>query len=155
MDVNGILRDMGRVLEFSNNKQAAATSRHARVRHYGSQEKSIAVTAQRLLVFACQVGWVAMSELLLPIALAMGATASQLVVDLESLADQGLTLLHHAVKSRSASLVGLLAHLPVYQSMVQVASLVLGAACAIWPSCAGPCYAAAYALCAELEHWAA
>lgn len=108
VDVNGILRDMGRVLEFSNNKQAAATSRHARVRHYGSQEKSIAVTAQRLLVFACQVGWVAMSELLLPIALAMGATASQLVVDLESLADQGLTLLHHAVKSRSASLVSLL-----------------------------------------------
>ncbi len=106
MDVNSMLRDMGRVLEFSNAKQGAATGRQERMRHYDSQEQSIAGTTRRLLSFACQVGWVAVSELLLPIATAMGATASELVADLERVADEGLTLLHHIVRTRNASLVG-------------------------------------------------
>lgn len=93
-----MLRDMGRVLEYSNSKQAAA-------RGSDREEGSIAVIAKRLLSFACQVGWFAVSELLLPIASAMEPTASKLVAELENLADEGLTLLHHAVRSRNVDLV--------------------------------------------------
>ena len=95
-----MLRDMGRVLEYSNSKQAAA-------RGTEREQGSIAVTAKRLLSFACQVGWSAVSELLLPIASAMEATASELVAELEHLADGELTLLHHAVRSRNVDLVSI------------------------------------------------
>lgn len=100
-----MLRDMGRVLEYSNSKQAAALGNEAAARGSGIEERSIAGTAKRLLSFAYQVGWSAVSELLLPIASAMQATASELVADLEKLADEGLTLLHQAVRSRNANLV--------------------------------------------------
>ena len=73
----------------------------------------MAVTVRRLLAFACQVGWVAVSEFLLAVASATGASASQLVADLEEVADQGLTLLHLAVLSRNASLVCMRSLLPV------------------------------------------
>lgn len=102
-----ILRDMGRVLEFSNSKQATVTDGQQPARHDGTQERSIVATLHRLLAFACQVGWVAVSDLLLAIASPLGASASELVADLEGVADHGLTLLHHAVRSRNASLVGL------------------------------------------------
>lgn len=111
--MSNILRDIGRVLEFSNSKQAAATNGQQSKRQFASQERSIAVTVHRLLAFACQVGWVAVSELLLAIVSAMGASASELVADLEGVADHGLTLLHHAVRSRNASLVCIPFLLPV------------------------------------------
>lgn len=93
---------MGRVLEHSKRKQAAAS---ADLRELGTQDTSLAVTARQLLSFACKVGWSAVSELLLPIALAMTASASELLVELETMADEGLTLLHHAVRSRNVALV--------------------------------------------------
>ena len=105
-----MLSDMGQVLEFSNRKQAALASGQPNARQYGTRERSIAVTARRLLSFALQVGWAGVSELLLPVAAAaMGATASELVADLEKCADEGLTLLHHVVRSRNANLVSNLA----------------------------------------------
>lgn len=105
VEVDAVLRDMGRVLEYSNGKQAAALGSQAAAQEYSREDKSIAATAKRLLTFACQVGWSAVSELLLPIASAMRATASELVADLEQLADEGLSLLHHAVLSRNVNLV--------------------------------------------------
>ena len=101
-----MLRDIGRVLEYSNSKQAAVGSQAAASEN-GRDGRVIAVTAKRLLLFACQVGWSAVSELLLPIAAAMEATASGLVAELENLADGGLTLLHQAVRSRNVDLVSL------------------------------------------------
>lgn len=105
VEVDAVLRDMGRVLEYSNCKQAAALGSQAAAQEHSKEDKSIAATAKRLLSFACQVGWSAVSELLLPIAAAMRATASELVADLEQLADEGLSLLHHAVMSRNVHLV--------------------------------------------------
>ena len=96
---------MGRVLEHSSRKQAEASSRPADARELGTQDSSLALTAKRLLSFACRVGWSAVSELLLPIASDMTASASELVAELETLADEGLTLLHHAVRSRNVALV--------------------------------------------------
>jgi len=96
MNVSSMLRDLGRVLEFSNNKQAAVTNGQQHARQVGTEERSIAATALRLLSFSCQVGWAAVSELLLPIVSAMAATASELVADL-----------HHVVRSRNASLVSM------------------------------------------------
>lgn len=107
MNVSSMLRDLGRVLEFSNSKQAAVTNGQQQARQAGTDEKSIAATARRLLLFSCQVGWAAVSDLLLPIVSAMAATASELVADLERIYDEGLTLLHHVVRSGSASLVSL------------------------------------------------
>lgn len=107
MNVSSMLRDLGHVLEFSNSKQAAVTNGQQHARQTGTEEKSIAATARRLLSFSCQVGWAAVSELLLPIASAMAATASELVADLERICDEGLTLLHHVVRSRNASLVSM------------------------------------------------
>ncbi len=107
MNVSSMLRDLGRVLEFSNNKQAAVTNGQQHARQVGTEERSIAATALRLLSFSCQVGWAAVSELLLPIVSAMAATASELVADLERICDEGLTLLHHVVRSRNASLVSM------------------------------------------------
>lgn len=98
VEADAVLRDMGRVLEYSNSKQAAA-------RGIEREQGSIAVTIKRLLSFACQVGWAAVAELLLPTASAMGATASELVEELENLADGGLSLLHQAVRSRNVDLV--------------------------------------------------
>ncbi len=105
MNVSSMLRDLGRVLEFSNSKQAAVTNGLQHARQVGTEEKSIAATALRLLSFSCQVGWAAVSELLLPVVSAMAATASELVADLERICDEGLTLLHHVVRSGNASLV--------------------------------------------------
>ena len=105
MNTSSMLRDLGRVLEFSNRKQDAAINGQQHARHVGVEEKSIAATALRLLSFSCQVGWASISELLLPIVSAMAATASELVADLERICDDGLTLLHHVVRSRNASLV--------------------------------------------------
>lgn len=120
-----MLRDMGRVLEYS--KQAAA-------RGIDREQASIAVTAKRLLSFACQVGWAAVSELLLPIAAAMEATASELVAELEKLADEGLSLLHQAVRSRNVDLVSFW-HLPA--SLAEVvhtgASFLVTARCSCTP----------------------
>ncbi|KAL0035224.1 hypothetical protein WJX79_007134 [Trebouxia sp. C0005] len=107
MNTSSMLRDLGRVLEFSNRKQDAAINGQQHARHVGVEEKSIAATALRLLSFSCQVGWASISELLLPIVSAMAATASELVADLERICDDGLTLLHHVVRSRNASLVSL------------------------------------------------
>ena len=107
MNVSSMLRDLGRVLEFSNNKQAAVTNGQQHARQVGTEETSIAATALRLLSFSCQVGWAAVSELLLPIVSAMAATASELVADLERICDEGLTLLHHVVRSGNASLVSM------------------------------------------------
>lgn len=104
---------MGRVLEFSNSKQATATDGQQPARQFATQERSIAVTVHRLLAFACQVGWVAVSELLLAIASAMSASAFELVAVIEGVADEGLTLLHHVVRSRNASLVCMHSLLPV------------------------------------------
>ena len=97
VEADVVLRDMGRVFDYSKRKQAAGGTD----RELGS----IAVTAKRLLSFACQVGWSAVSELLLPVASAMDGTASELVAELEDLADEGLTLLHQAVRSRNVDLV--------------------------------------------------
>ncbi|DBA97467.1 TPA: hypothetical protein ACH3X1_015182 [Trebouxia sp. C0004] len=107
MNVSSMLRDLGHVLEFSNSKRAAVTNGQQHARQFGTEEESIAATARRLLSFSCQVGWVAVSELLLPIASAMAGTASELVANLERISDEGLTLLHHVVRSRNASLVSL------------------------------------------------
>lgn len=106
VEVDAMMRDMGRVLEYSSRKQAAALSSQDAGQEASKEDRSIAATAKRLLTFACQVGWSAVSELLLPIATAMRATASELVADLEQLADEGLSLLHHAVMSRNVNLVG-------------------------------------------------
>lgn len=108
VEADAVLRDMGRVLEYSNSKQAAFGSQAAATEN-GMDARCIALTAKRLLSFACQVGWSAVSELLLPIASAMEATASGLVAELENLADGGLTLLHQAVRSRNVDLVSSLA----------------------------------------------
>lgn len=108
LNVSSMLRDLGRVLEFSNSKQAAATNGQQQARQVGIEERSLAATALRLLSFSCQVGWAAVSELLLPIVSAMAATASELVADLEGICDEGLTLLHHVVRSGNASLVSLM-----------------------------------------------
>ena len=97
VEADVVLRDMGRVFDYSNRKQAAGGSE--------MEQGSIAVTAKHLLSFACQVGWSAVSELLLPVASAMDGTASELVAELEDLADEGLTLLHQAVRSRNVDLV--------------------------------------------------
>ena len=107
LDVNALLRDMGRVLEFTNDKQAAATnSPHHAKKHYSAEEsESIASLACGLLGFACKVGWVAVSELLLPVVTAVETSMTELVTDLENVADEGLTLLHHAVRSQNAALV--------------------------------------------------
>ena len=107
LNVSSMLRDLGRVLEFSNSKQAAATNGQQQARQVGIEERSLAATALRLLSFSCQVGWAAVSELLLPIVSAMAATASELVADLEGICDEGLTLLHHVVRSGNASLVSM------------------------------------------------
>ena len=101
VEADVVLRDMGRVFDYSNRKQAAGGAD----REPEMEQGSIAVTAKRLLSFACQVGWSAVSELLLPVASAMDGTASELVAELEDLADEGLTLLHQAVRSRNVDLV--------------------------------------------------
>ncbi len=107
MNVSSMLRDLSRVLEFSNSKQAAVINGQQQARQVGVEDKYIAATALRLLSFSCQVGWAAVSDLLLPIVSAMAATASELVADLERVCDEGLTLLHHVVRSGNASLVSM------------------------------------------------
>ena len=104
LDVNALLRDMGRVLEFSNDKQAAATNspHHPKKLYSAEESESIASLACGLLGFACKVGWVAVSELLLPV---VSAVETSMVTNLENIADEGLTLLHHAVRSQNAALV--------------------------------------------------
>ena len=108
-DINAVLRDMGRVLEYrsSSSKQAAAGGDQARSREHGLPGAAIADTVRRLLSFACKLGWCAVCELLLPIAAGMASTASELVAELEALADEGLTLLHHAVRSSNVSVVSI------------------------------------------------
>lgn len=106
LDVDSLLLNFGRVLEYSNCKQAQLTGRNPPTREYApADELAIAATARRLLSFACQVGWAAVSEMLLPAVLVDGQSIDELVSELDKISDQGLTLLHHAVRSRSASLV--------------------------------------------------
>ena len=121
-----MLRDIGRVLEYSNSKHAAVGSQAAASEN-GRDGRVIATTAKRLLLFACQVGWSAVSELLLPIAAAMEATASGLVAELENLADGGLTLLHQAVRSRNVDLVSLCHLLALPLGLLRCAPLLVTA----------------------------
>ena len=97
---------MGRVLQFSSNKQALLTNGQAESKTYSREEsKSIETIARGLLAFACKVGWEAVSELMLPVVTAVRTSMADLVEDLEHISDEGLTLLHHAVRSKNAAVV--------------------------------------------------
>ena len=101
-----MISDFGRVLEFSNSKQAQLTGQYTELKEYApSDESAIAATALRLLAFTCQVGWTAVSELLLAVVPSAEQSANYIIAELDRLTDRGLTLLHHAVCSRSPGLV--------------------------------------------------
>lgn len=106
LDIDSLMTDFGQVLEYSTSKQIQMTGQQIPTREWApADEFAIAATACRLLSFACQVGWTAVSEILLAVCPITGQTISELVAELDRLSDSGLTLLHHAVRSRSASLV--------------------------------------------------
>ena len=106
LDVNSMMLDVGRVVEYSNNKQAHMVGSTKPCREYAEEDvETIAATARRLLSFTCQMGWTAVSEMLLVVAQVADQDIKWLIAELDLISDKGLTLLHHAVRSRSAALV--------------------------------------------------
>ena len=109
LDVDSIVVDLGRVMEYSNRKQAQLTGQKVSTKEYSASDVAeITATACRLLSFACQVGWASVAELLLNVAQTAGHTGDDLALELTRLSDKGLSLLHHVVRSRNAGLVSML-----------------------------------------------
>ena len=102
-----MMLDIGQVVEYSNSRQARMVGSTVPCREYAAEDvAAITATARRLLSFTCQMGWAAVSELLLVVAQPEATDINELIEELNRISDAGLTLLHHAVRSRSAALVG-------------------------------------------------
>ncbi|WIA40659.1 hypothetical protein OEZ86_004365 [Tetradesmus obliquus] len=105
--VDALLLDLGLVLRHISSSSGASTAPAAA----GIGHAAIAEKARRLIAFACDQGWVAVASAVLPLASACGTCAHDIVAAIhDSTAQDGLSLLHRAVRSGSPRLVaGLLA----------------------------------------------
>ncbi|KAF6254109.1 hypothetical protein COO60DRAFT_1703503 [Scenedesmus sp. NREL 46B-D3] len=100
--VDALLLDLGLVLRHISSSSGRSTVPAAA----GIGHAAIAEKARRLIAFACDQGWVAVASAVLPLASACGTCAYDIVAAIhDSTAQDGLSLLHRAVRSGSPRLV--------------------------------------------------
>ncbi len=139
VDLDALLYDLGLVVQYAEDCVGSGSSAlHAR--QVGGEDRArLGGTARRLLVFALQRGWGAVTALVLPVVSAdceggsPGHTAAELALaKAGSASPNGLSLLHLAVGSRSAAAVRALLEWGV-QEGVRVSALTPAGASRLTP----------------------
>jgi ankyrin repeat protein len=107
VDVDAVLLDFDRVLEFLNNIRCIDLGINEPRRSYNRADiAAIAVTARRLLLLACTMGWPAVARMLLSlVSMDTNGDASAVVDKLDAMVPGDLNLLHAIVRTNNVELL--------------------------------------------------